>query len=115
MSEETIFDKIIKKEISADVVYEDDTALAFKDINPQAPVHVLVIPKQKVTSFDKLTELETIEVGKYIQTVSKVAEMLGLNKDGYRIIFNSGKNGQQTVNYIHAHIIGGRQLKWPPG
>ncbi|MCB1192506.1 MAG: histidine triad nucleotide-binding protein [Leptospiraceae bacterium] len=115
MSEETIFDKLIKKEISADIVYEDDIAIAFRDINPQAPVHVLVIPKRKVTGFDKLGELEEEEAGKYFQTISKVAESLGLNQDGYRIVFNSGRNGQQTVNYIHAHIIGGRQMKWPPG
>ena len=114
MASDTIFDKIIRREIPADVVYEDEVLLAFRDINPQAPVHVIVIPKKKITGFDKLCELPDDYAGKYITGVSGVAKKLGL-ANGYRIVFNSGTDGQQTVEYIHAHILGGRQMNWPPG
>jgi histidine triad (HIT) family protein len=114
MQQDTIFDKIMRKEIPSDIVYEDETVLAIKDINPQGPVHVLVLPKKKVTGFDRVEEMGEREAGKYIIAISKVAEKLNL-KDGYRIVFNVGKHGQQTVPYIHAHVIGGRQMGWPPG
>ena len=113
--EDTIFDKILRQEIPCDTVYEDDHVLAFKDVNPQAPVHVLVIPKKKVMSFDNLYNMESQQIGEYMQKVSLVAHKLGLSKDGYRVVFNHGQYGQQTVNYIHAHILSGRQLNWPPG
>ncbi len=113
--EETIFDNILKGDIPADVVYEDENILAFKDINPQAPIHVLVIPKKKVTSFNDLKDLSPEEVGVFLKGVSQVAVSLGLADDGYRIVMNCGSNGQQTVEYIHAHILGERQMKWPPG
>ncbi|MBN2657053.1 MAG: histidine triad nucleotide-binding protein [Spirochaetales bacterium] len=113
--EETIFDKIIKKEFPADVVYEDDSILAFRDINPQAPVHVLVIPKKKVASFNDLKERPVDETGAFLRGVSRVAVELGLADDGYRIVLNCGSNGQQTVEYLHAHILGERQMSWPPG
>ncbi|KAA0209978.1 MAG: histidine triad nucleotide-binding protein [Ignavibacteriaceae bacterium] len=112
---ETIFDKILSGEIPSTKVYEDDDIYAFRDINPAAPVHVLVIPKLKITGFKDLKGLSESEIGKFIKGVSKVAGELGLDNDGYRIVFNQGKHGQQTVDYIHAHIIGGRQLTWPPG
>lgn len=112
---ETIFDKILAKEIPADVVYEDENVLAFRDINPQAPVHVLVVPKKKVQRFAELEDQETAMVGEYFKAASKIARELGLNDDGYRIIVNNGKHGQQSVDYVHIHIIGGRQLNWPPG
>ena len=114
MSEATIFDKIIAKEIPADIVYEDDWVLAFKDINPQAPVHVLVIPKSKAPGFSSLGDLETNTVGEFVKRIAQVATKLNLDTDGYRIVFNQGKHGQQSVNYIHAHILGGKQLNWPP-
>ena len=112
---ETIFDKILREEIPADVVYQDDEVFAFRDIAPQAPIHVLVIPKAKCRSFANLKELSPEAVGSYMQKVAYVAEHLGLKESGYRIIFNHGKHGQQTVDYIHAHILGGRNMKWPPG
>ena len=112
---DTIFDKILTGEIPADKVYEDEEVCAFRDIAPQAPVHVLVIPKTKCQSFAHLHELDSAAVGRYMQKVAEVAESLGLKESGYRIIFNHGKDGQQTVDYIHAHILGGRGLKWPPG
>lgn len=113
--EETIFDKILKKEIPADVVFENDDVLAFRDISPQAPVHVLVIPKKKVPSFNDLKDQPADEMGKFLQGVSLVAVELGLADDGYRVVMNCGSNGQQTVEYLHAHILGERQMKWPPG
>ncbi|MDC7221426.1 MAG: histidine triad nucleotide-binding protein [Spirochaetales bacterium] len=113
--EETIFDKILAGDIPADKVFEDDHVLAFRDVNPRAPVHVLVIPKKKVVTFTELKDRETEEVGLFFQRVAEVAEQLGLDEEGYRIVMNKGKHGQQTVHYIHAHILGGRQMSWPPG
>jgi len=112
--EDTIFDKILRKEIPADVVYEDDAVLAFRDINPMAPVHVVVIPKKKVSGFDKLAELPNDFIGRYMAGVAAAAKALGLDT-GYRVVFNTGKDAMQTVAYIHAHILGGRRLSWPPG
>ena len=111
--EDTIFDKILREEIPSDVVYEDENILAFRDINPQAPVHVLVIPKKKVESFNDLKDLSPEETGLFLKGVSHVAVELGLAEDGYRIVMNCGSNGQQTVEYLHAHIFGERQMKWP--
>ena len=116
MSKElTIFDKILAGDIKADIVYEDEHVLAFKDVNPQAPIHVLVIPKKKMTSFIDCEKQSISDLGNYMNRISLVANKIGLNVNGYRIIFNHGKDGQQTVNYIHAHILGGRSLHWPPG
>ena len=114
MSSQTIFEKIIKKELPADIVYEDETVLAFKDINPQAPIHILVIPKKKILDFSQLIEFDNEYAGLYFKGISKVVAALKIEK-GYRVIFNQGKHGQQTVDYIHAHILAGRQLQWPPG
>lgn len=111
---ETIFDRILRRELPAEVVYEDDTVLAFKDINAQAPLHVLVIPKNKWTSFSDLHEADNHKVGDFVRCLSKVAKKI-TDGNGYRIVFNVGEYGQQTVNYLHAHIIAGRQLNWPPG
>lgn len=112
---DTVFDQILTGALQADVVYEDEVVLAFRDISPVAPVHVLVIPKKKVASFAQLRSEDPAEVGSYITKVSEVASRLGLDNDGYRIIFNCGRNGLQSVDYIHAHIIGGKELSWPPG
>lgn len=112
---DTIFDKIVSKEMSADIVFEDDHVLAFRDINPQAPTHVLVIPKKKIRSIAQLGQLSAEDAGLYMQKVALVAKKLGLEDGGYRVVFNHGKNGQQTVDYVHAHILGGKALTWPPG
>ena len=112
---ETIFDKILTGEIESEFVYEDDHVAAFKDINPQAPVHVLVLPKNKFTSLIDAKELEAEQLGRFMQGISKCAAKLGLEDEGYRVVINSGKHAQQSVEYVHAHIIGGRQLQWPPG
>ncbi len=115
MAEDTIFDRIIRKEIPAKVVFEDDDVFAFHDISPQAPVHVLVLPKKKVRNFTQLADCSSAEVGAFFRGVSAVAKKLGLAENGYRVVLNCGRDGQQTVDYIHAHVIGGRQMEWPPG
>ncbi len=113
--EPTIFDKILSGDIPADKVYEDENVLAFRDINPQAPVHVLVIPKKRAERFSELPGRSSEEVGILFQSAAKVATELGLDESGYRIVVNNGKHGQQSVEYLHVHILGGRQLQWPPG
>ena len=113
-NQETIFSKIISREIPADIVYEDDLALAFRDVNPQAPVHILVIPKQPIA---KLVDAEYGDcdlMGHLLLTVKLVAEQLGLS-NGYRVVINNGNDGGQTVDHLHLHILGGRHMKWPPG
>lgn len=115
MEEATIFEKILSKEIPSDAVYEDDDVYAFRDIQPQAPVHVLVIPKKKIARFASLPDWDDKEAGRFFKKVAEVAAKLELEENGYRIVINNGKHGQQTVEYLHAHILGGRQLSWPPG
>jgi histidine triad (HIT) family protein len=115
MAETTLFDKILAGEIESESVYDDDSVYAFRDINPQAPVHVLVIPKHKLRSFADVRETDATLVGEFMKGVSRVAAQLGLEEGGYRVVFNTGPDAQQTVHYLHAHIIGGRALSWPPG
>ena len=115
MAEDTLFDKILRKEIPADVVHEDGEVMAFRDINPQAPTHVLVVPKTKLESFADLADADPETIGRYMSAIAHVAKMLGLEEGGYRIVFNTGPQAQQSVQYIHAHILGGRQFTWPPG
>lgn len=115
MSDDTIFDKILRKEIPSEAVYEDDAVYAFRDIEPQAPVHVLVVPKKKLESFADLPDADTGDVAALMQGVANVAKKLGLEESGYRVVFNTGPDALQSVQYLHAHIIGGRKLGWPPG
>jgi histidine triad (HIT) family protein len=112
---ETIFDKIIAGDLPADKVYEDENVLAFRDINPQAPIHILVVPKKKEKDFIEIQHNDTTQTGIFFNAVSKVASVMGLEESGYRIVLNCGKNGQQTVEYLHAHILGERKMNWPPG
>jgi histidine triad (HIT) family protein len=111
---DTIFGKIIRREIPAEIVYEDDLCLAFKDVNPQAPVHVLVIPKQPIAKLADAESHDHALMGHLLLTVKRVAEQLGLT-DGYRVVINNGTDGGQTVYHLHLHLLGGRQLQWPPG
>ncbi len=114
-AEDTIFAKIIRREIPADIVYEDDLALAFRDINPQAPVHVLVIPKRPIPRLsDANPDTDQDLLGHLLLTVKTVAAQLGLQK-GYRVVINNGNDGGQTVSHLHLHILGGRFMTWPPG
>ena len=110
-----IFCKIINGEIPSNKVYEDDTILAFYDIEPQAPVHVIIIPKEHITSANAITE-ENIKVVAYIfEKIPEIAKKLGIFESGYRIINNCGKDGGQTVEHIHFHMMGGRPCLWPAG
>jgi histidine triad (HIT) family protein len=111
---DTIFGKIIRREISADIVYEDDLALAFKDVNPQAPTHILVIPKKPIPRLSESQQEDTALMGHLLMTAKKVAEQANLN-NGYRIVINNGADGGQTVDHLHLHILGDRLLSWPPG
>jgi histidine triad (HIT) family protein len=112
----TIFSKIISKEIPAEIVYESDDVLAFKDIKPQAPVHILIIPKieiPKVTDIDGKAHAGLL--GEMIDAANKIAKDLGISEEGFRLVFNCGDKGGQEVHHIHLHLLGGRQMKWPPG
>ncbi len=110
----TIFKRIIDREIPAKIVYEDDLCLAFHDVHPQAPIHILVIPKQEIPSAAQLTDNDQALAGHLLLTVSKIAAQLGLEQ-GYRIIVNCGPWGGQSVDHLHLHLLGGRPLNWPPG
>lgn len=110
MSSDTIFEKILKHEVPASVVFEDDYVMAFKDICPHAPVHVLVIPKKKARNFSEMGDWNSKDIGDFVARIAVVAKKLNLDKDGYRVVFNCGQNGGQTVDYIHAHILGGKPL-----
>ena len=112
---ETIFDKIIRKEIPANIVYEDDEILAFKDINPQAPIHILIIPKKQIPTINNI-ELEDVELmGKLVYRAKLIARELGVADEGYRLVFNCNTNGGQEVYHIHLHLLAGRSMQWPPG
>ena len=111
---ETIFSKIIRQEIPVDIVYEDDLALAFKDIHPQAPVHILVIPKKPIPTLADAESQDHALLGHLLLTAKRVAKEAGL-ENGYRVVINTGDDGGQTVHHLHLHILGGRQLNWPPG
>ena len=110
----TIFQKIIDKEIPADIIYEDDLVLSFKDVSPQAPVHFLVIPKKPITMIENAEDADENLLGHLLLVGRKVAKEQGLEK-GYRMVINNGVEGCQSVYHLHIHVLGGRQLKWPPG
>lgn len=111
---DTIFGKIIRREIPADIVYEDDLALAFKDVNPQAPTHILVIPKKPIPRLSDCSQVDSSLLGHLLMTVKKVAEQANLTQ-GYRVVINNGADAGQSVDHLHLHILGDRPLKWPPG
>ncbi|MEM7183474.1 MAG: histidine triad nucleotide-binding protein [Spirochaetota bacterium] len=112
---ETIFSKIIRKEIPASIVYEDDKILAFEDINPVAPVHILFIPKKFLQSLDSMQEEDAALIGYIHLKISEYAREKGLDKTGYRVVNNMGEDGGQSVFHIHFHLLAGRGMKWPPG
>ena len=112
---ETIFSRIVRKEIPAEIVYEDDVCLAFHDVNAQAPVHVLVIPKRPIDSLEQATDDDANLLGHLQIVIQKVARILNLHESGYRVVLNCGRDGGQSVGHIHYHVLGGRPLAWPPG
>ena len=114
MTAPTLFTRIIKRELPADIIYEDDICLAFKDIHPVAPIHALLIPKQEIAMLSDVQSDQTAIMGHLMLKVSHVADLLGLN-NAFRVVVNNGAEAGQTVFHLHLHIIGGRDLHWPPG
>lgn len=112
---EDLFLKIISREIPADIVYEDDDVLAFRDVNPQAPLHVLIIPKTRIRTINEMEAQDTELFGKLFLVAQKIAAGEGIAEDGYRVVMNCNAAAGQTVFHVHLHLLGGRQFSWPPG
>jgi histidine triad (HIT) family protein len=111
----TIFDRILKGEIPCKKIFEDEHTLAFHDIAPQAPVHVLIIPKIKIVNIGAAEAKHSDQLGRVLLTAGHVARLLGVDSSGYRLVFNNGRDGGQSVDYLHCHLLAGRALEWPPG
>ena len=111
----TIFEKIIAREIPAKIIYEDEELVAFHDVNPQAPVHVLIVPKRLIPGLAQAKEPDQPVLGKLLLTAAKLARELGIEKSGYRVVINSGPDAGETVPHLHVHLLGKRSLAWPPG
>ncbi|MGH7232850.1 MAG: histidine triad nucleotide-binding protein [Nitrospiraceae bacterium] len=110
-----LFCRIVERTVPSNITYEDDLALAFEDVNPQAPVHILVIPKRHIQSVGDLETADSILLAHLVLTCAKIAKQKGLAQSGYRLVTNTGANGGQTVFHLHWHLLGGRPMRWPPG
>ncbi len=115
MNADCLFCKIIKKEIPSNIIYEDDLMIAFDDINPKAPIHKLIIPKEHIETINDLTPENNVLIGKMTQTAKNLAKKFNIDETGYRLVFNCNANAGQEVYHIHLHLLGGRQFAWPPG
>lgn len=113
--EDCIFCKIVNKELDSNIVYESKNVLVFKDLNPKAPVHLLAVPKKHVSSIMEVDKLDDSIVKELMKTIAAVAKKLELDKDGFRVVTNTGKGAGQSVNHLHFHILGKRSFQWPPG
>jgi histidine triad (HIT) family protein len=111
----TLFEKIIDKEIPSQIVYEDDKVVAFRDISPKAPVHVLIVPRKAIPRIQDAADVDKELLGHLLLKASLVAEKLGLEKSGFRLVINSGPDAGESVPHLHCHILGGRAMAWPPG
>jgi histidine triad (HIT) family protein len=111
----TLFQKIIAGEIPAKIVSEDEELIVFHDINPQAPIHVLLVPKKPISRLAEAAEEDGILLGKLLLKAQETAKALGISQTGFRVVINSGRNGGETVPHLHVHLLGGRPLSWPPG
>lgn len=111
----TLFEKIIARELPASIVYEDDQVLAFRDIKAQAPTHVLIVPKRPIPRMAEAKPEDQQVLGHLLLKAAEVARQLGLTQSGYRLVFNNGRDAGEAVPHLHCHILGGRQLGWPPG
>ena len=111
----TIFEKIIAREIPAKVLWEDDDAIAFEDVNPQAPVHVLIVPKKVISRLSAATDKDRALLGKLLGVAGELAKKLDIDKTGYRVVINSGPDAGESVPHLHVHLLGKRALAWPPG
>lgn len=112
---DTIFGKIIRREIPADIVYETDDVLAFRDLNPQAPVHVLFVPKRALATLNDATPTDAELIGKLMLAAADYAKRESFDKEGYRVVVNCNEQGGQTVYHLHVHLLAGRRMAWPPG
>jgi histidine triad (HIT) family protein len=112
---ETVFSQIIRKKIKAEIIYEDRQIVAFKDINPQAPVHVLIVPRKIISTLSEAQAKDALLLGKMLLVAKKIARQLKLDDDGFRLVLNQGRFGGQTVLHLHFHLLGGRRMMWPPG
>lgn len=115
MGEDTLFSKIARREIPSQIVYEDDEAVAFRDISPQAPVHILVIPRRVIPRIDAAATEDAGLLGRLLLVAREVARREGLDGTGYRLVINNGPHGGETVPHLHVHLLGGRPMAWPPG
>ena len=111
----TIFEKIIAREIPAKIIWEDDDAIAFHDVNPQAPVHVLIDPKKIISRLGAASDADAAILGKLLLVAGRLAKELGIEKSGYRVVINSGPDAGESVPHLHVHLLGKRALAWPPG
>ena len=111
----TIFKDIIDKKIKSEIIYEDKYAIAFKDVLPQAPVHILIIPKKEIKTINQIEEKDKILIGHLFIIAKKIAKKCKINKNGYRLVFNCNEDAGQSVYHIHMHLLGGRKFIWPPG
>ncbi|MCF7885619.1 MAG: histidine triad nucleotide-binding protein [Candidatus Marinimicrobia bacterium] len=115
MSDDCLFCKITAGKMDTEFVYEDSDLVAFKDINPMAPVHILIVPKKHIPTINDLKKTDTVLVGEMIQIAKRIAKEQNIADEGYRLVFNCGKMGGQEVDHLHLHLLGGRQMKWPAG
>jgi histidine triad (HIT) family protein len=111
----TLFEKIVAREIPASIVYEDDLVVAFRDINPQAPTHVLIVPKKPIPRMAEATLEDQQVLGHLLLKAAEVADKLGITQSGFRLVFNNGPDAGEAVPHLHCHILGGRHMSWPPG
>ncbi len=115
MVDKCIFCQVAKGQLASDIVYEDNDVVAFTDLNPEAPVHLLIIPRNHIASLSEAEDKDTALLGKIVMTGASLAKQRGLDKTGYRLVANSGRQAGQTVDHVHFHLLGGRFMTWPPG
>lgn len=115
MSEKTLFQKIADREIPADIIHEDDLCICFRDINPQAPIHLLIVPKKPIVRIAEAAPEDQATLGHLLLTAQRVAKQEGFAEDGFRTVINNGRDGGEEVPHLHLHILAGRKLTWPPG
>jgi histidine triad (HIT) family protein len=115
MSEKTIFQKIIDREIPSEILYEDDLIAAFRDIDPKAPVHILIVPKKAIPRVGAAVAEDQEVLGRILLKAGEIAEIAGVKDSGFRLVINHGKDGGESVPHLHCHLLGGRRMSWPPG
>ena len=111
----TIFTKIINKEIKADIIYENDNVICFKDVNAISPIHFLIIPKKEIPTVNDINDRDKLIIGEMFIVAKKVAKLFNITKNGYRLVVNCNEDGGQSVYHLHMHLLGGRKFNWPPG